>query len=79
MNSVTYPGFTLSLYEYEATIPTLWNAVGGKREIPPVETGFPLLQLRDVETFLSTFTLIRVHRSKPGTGISGQCHGFYLR
>jgi len=22
-------GFTISLYEYEATIPTLWNAVKG--------------------------------------------------
>jgi alpha 1,2-mannosyltransferase len=27
-----FSGFTISLYEYEATIPTLWSAVRGKQE-----------------------------------------------
>lgn len=27
--TTTILGFTISLYEYEATIPTLWNAVKG--------------------------------------------------
>ena len=27
-----YSGFTISLYEYEATIPTLWDAVKGTKE-----------------------------------------------
>lgn len=28
-----FSGFTLSLYEYEATIPTLWNAVKGAKNV----------------------------------------------
>lgn len=29
----TRTGFTISLYEYPATIPTLWNAVKGEQQI----------------------------------------------
>ena len=28
-----FPGFTISLYEYEATIPTLWDTVKGVEEV----------------------------------------------
>ena len=39
--SLTFPsGFTVSLYEYEATIPTLWDAVKGT--ILPCRHYFPL-------------------------------------
>jgi len=30
--NLRYSGFTISLYEYEATIPTLWGVVKGVKE-----------------------------------------------
>lgn len=36
-----YSGFTVSLYEYEATIPTLWNAVKGALSVIYMHTAAP--------------------------------------
>jgi len=56
-------GFTISLYEYEATIPSLWSAVRGKGGADEWGISRP----RD----LKNFTLLdRVHRGESGTGVT---------
>jgi len=58
-------GFTLSLYEYPRTIPTLWDATKGET--------FPL----SLEIYLLTLNC-RVYRCKSTVLAYGQCDIFHL-